>query len=189
MKIQKELNETKETLQKAIQSTLERGECANGRIGTNGARRNLESEANGESYFRRETRQPCRKVRQLKRFEQDVLHSSEEAELVLRGHVNYGAAGAYELNGFARSICAASGWVEQRVVFTTGNIENFSTWSLITGRDAFIPLVGCATFENLTCTNAWRRLFHLLMRDITSLDLHPFTRCPEATRRPSSCQP
>jgi hypothetical protein len=62
MKIQKELNETKETLQKAIQSTLERGECANGRIGTNGARRNLESEANGESYFRRETRQPCRKV-------------------------------------------------------------------------------------------------------------------------------
>jgi hypothetical protein len=125
MKIQKELNETKETLQKAIQSTLERGECANGRIGTNGARRNLESEANGESYFRRETRQPCRKVRQLERFEQDVLHSSEEAELVLRGHVNYGAAGAYELNGFARSICAASGWVEQRLFSPQETLKTF----------------------------------------------------------------
>jgi hypothetical protein len=33
MKIQKELNETKETLQKAIQSTLERGECCKRRSG------------------------------------------------------------------------------------------------------------------------------------------------------------
>jgi hypothetical protein len=115
MKIQKELNETKETLQKAIQSTLERGECANGRMRTYGARGHFEVEANCISNYRRETRQPCRKVRQLERFKQDVLHPSEEAELVLRGHVNYWAAEAYELNGFARSICAASGWVKQRL--------------------------------------------------------------------------
>jgi hypothetical protein len=128
MKIQKELNETKETLQKAIQSTLERGECVNGRIRTDGARGYLKVGANCIPNSRRETRQPCRKVRQLERLKQNVLHPSEEAELVLRGHVNYWAAEAYELDGFARSICAASGWVKQRLF---SPLETLRTFRLI----------------------------------------------------------
>lgn len=89
MKIQKELNETKETLQKAIQSTLERGECTKSRIEAGDIRTYCEQEANGTfPISRRETRQPRRKVRQPERVEQDVLHPGKEAELVLRGHVN-----------------------------------------------------------------------------------------------------
>jgi hypothetical protein len=40
-------------------------------------------------YNRRETRQPCRKVGQPERFEQDVLHTGEEAELLLHRHVKF----------------------------------------------------------------------------------------------------
>ena len=40
-------------------------------------------------YNRRETRQPCRKVGQPERFEQDVLHPGEEAELLLYRHVKF----------------------------------------------------------------------------------------------------
>jgi hypothetical protein len=60
--------------------------------------------ANPILNLRREARQPCRKVRQLERIEQDVLHTGKEAELVLRCHVNAWVVEAYELNGFARSI-------------------------------------------------------------------------------------
>lgn len=118
MKIQRELNETKETLQKAIQSTLERGECAISCKGTVTAHTGRGRDADGAFNSRREARQPRRKVRQLERVEQDVLYPGEEAELVLRCHVNSWTAEAYELNGFTRSICAASGWVKQRVIAT-----------------------------------------------------------------------
>lgn len=62
MKIQKELNETKETLQKAIQSTLERGKhCESG---TTAAALSTKQEhpANDTVNYRREARQPCCKV-------------------------------------------------------------------------------------------------------------------------------
>lgn len=118
MKIQRELNETKETLQKAIQSTLERGECTISCKGADTAHTSQERKANGNINFRREARQPRRKVRQLERIKQDVLYPGEEAELMLRCHVNSWTAEAYELNGFAGSICAASGWVTQRLIAT-----------------------------------------------------------------------
>jgi hypothetical protein len=122
MKIQRELNETKETLQKAIQSTLERGEYAECRSGGDGAGIHCEREADD---YRRETRQPRREVGQLERVEQDVLHPGEEAELMLRGHVAFEAAEAYELNGFAWSICAASGWVKWRLFSPQETLRTF----------------------------------------------------------------
>lgn len=133
MKIQRELNETKETLQKAIQSTLERGEytfsCRRATIAHMGCGR----KTNGALNPRREARQPRCKVRQPERVEQDVLYPGEEAELVLRCHVNSWTAEAYELNGFARSICAASGWVKQRIIATQEIIESFSASSHVKG--------------------------------------------------------
>ena len=111
MKIQKELNETKETLQKAIQSTLERGKhCGSGtKAGCLFVQK--EHQANDTATYRRETRQPCRKVGQLERFEQDVLHPGKEAELVLCCHVDSGTAEASGTNWtvLLGSICAASG--------------------------------------------------------------------------------
>jgi synaptobrevin family protein YKT6 len=125
MKIQRELNETKETLQKAIQSTLERGEY--NRVGSRTAAAHLFRGRNADPIldFRREARQSCRKVRQLERVEQDVLHTGKEAELVLRCHVNAKAVEAYELDGFARSICAAFGWVEQRLFSPQETLRTF----------------------------------------------------------------
>lgn len=73
MKIQRELNETKETLQKAIQSTLERGEykcCCCSRKTRWLACNFLRAERLTVILTsRREARQPCRKVRQLERVE------------------------------------------------------------------------------------------------------------------------
>jgi hypothetical protein len=50
----------------------------------------MEHHANDTVIYRRETRQSCCKVRQPERFEQDVLHPGEEAELLLYRHVNSG---------------------------------------------------------------------------------------------------
>ena len=124
MKIQRELNETKETLQKAIQSTLERGEYKLSCTRAYSMHTGHERKANHNLTSRREARQPCRKVRQPERVKQDVLYPGEEAELVLRCHVNSWIAEAYELNGSARSICAASGWVKQRLIATQEVIES-----------------------------------------------------------------
>lgn len=57
---------------------------------------------------RRETGQPGRKVGQPQRIEQDVLHTGEEAELMLRGNVNswgesVGAGQAYTRGGITNS--------------------------------------------------------------------------------------
>lgn len=81
--------------------------------------------ANPILNFRREARQPRRKVRQLERIEQDVLHTGKEAELVLRCHVNAWVVEAYELDGFARSICAAFGWVKQRLFSPQETLRTF----------------------------------------------------------------
>lgn len=127
MKIQRELNDTKETLQKAIQSTLERGEYGRKHISVHSVD-TCERRSDNMTFERREARQPCRKVGQLERVKQDVLHTGEEAELVLRRHVDFGNAVAYELDGFAGSICAASGcWVKAAVYSHTGNPEIFPT--------------------------------------------------------------
>lgn len=142
MKIQRELNDTKETLQKAIQSTLERGECGRIGISADGGYTFYERRSDITPFHRREARQPCRKVGQPERIKQNVLHTGEEAELVLRRHVDYGNAVAYELDGWAGSICAASGcWVTAAVYSHYREIPRSLRLDLRMTCDAFIAKV------------------------------------------------
>lgn len=119
MKIQKELDETKIVLHKTIESVLERGACKT-KLGY-GILKLQKDVLTCVGTHRREDRLARREIRWAERAEQDVLHPSQEAELLLCGHVS-SAATRYDA-AFAWSLGVGLGWGTNSISKRTSNCK------------------------------------------------------------------